>query len=151
IQFPRHFSRELAGWPLFILRRWRTSELRIVYTLANPDEDIDVSELRLRETVSKLGGRVTRIHRKHAWRYFPHVWRAYVSAGFYDVLEALQGQRSTYYIGELMSFSTVEHVVAYARDLVARYFTESRVAQVMQHVPARPRPREGGAPPRTAC
>jgi len=125
--FPNHFSRERAGWPVFMMRRWTGSGLRVFYTLARPGQSLDESEEHLRETVARLGGRVTGIHLRHAWRYFPHVSSEDLADGFYDALEGLQGQRSTYYVGELLSFATVENTTAYARDLVARCFVEPGV------------------------
>jgi hypothetical protein len=125
--FPGHCSPDHAGWPVFMLRRWRGSGLRTFYTLAKPNEDMDVSEARMRETVDRLGGKVTGVLRRHAWRYFPHVASADLAGGFYEALEGMQGQRSTYYAGELLSFATVEHVTAHARDLVSRWFLDHRV------------------------
>ena len=43
-------------------------------------------------------------------------------AGFYTRLEGLQGVRHTYHASEVLSFSCVEPVVAYAVDLVRRHF-----------------------------
>jgi hypothetical protein len=76
-----------------------------------------------RATAARMGGRITRLHTLHAWRYFPHVSSADMGAGFYPRLEALQGGRRTFYCGEILNFSCVEAVVAYARALVARHFT----------------------------
>ena len=58
---------------------------------------------------------------KH-WRYFPHVSTDNMGAGFYDDLEALQGEFHTYYCGEVMSFPLVELVAEYSRALIDEYF-----------------------------
>jgi hypothetical protein len=45
-----------------------------------------------------------------------------MASGYYDHLEALQGDRNTYFAGSLLSFETVEDVVAYSKRLVERFF-----------------------------
>jgi hypothetical protein len=57
------------------------------------------------------------------WRYFPHVQPDDFAAGYYRRLEALQGQRRTYYCGEILGFAAVETVVDYAGALVRRHFS----------------------------
>ncbi len=56
------------------------------------------------------------------WEYFPHVGTRALEQGFYDQVEALQGQRGVYYVGGTMSFETVEHSARYARTLVESHF-----------------------------
>ena len=45
-----------------------------------------------------------------------------MAAGYFDRIEALQGQQNTYYAGSLLSFETVEDAVAYSKKLVERFF-----------------------------
>ena len=42
--------------------------------------------------------------------------------GYYERLEALQGQRDTYYVGAIMNFELVESCIAYSKHLVRRHF-----------------------------
>ena len=56
------------------------------------------------------------------WQYFPHVLPAAAADRFYDKLEALQGQRHTYYASSALSFECVGNSVAYAKRLVANNF-----------------------------
>ena len=56
------------------------------------------------------------------WYYFPHVSSADYADGWYDKVEALQGERNTYYAGEVMSFGDMEETAEYSRDLVRRFF-----------------------------
>ena len=56
------------------------------------------------------------------WYYFPHVDSKDYADGWYDKVEAMQGQNSTYYAGEVMAFGDMEETAEYARDLVNRYF-----------------------------
>jgi hypothetical protein len=77
-------------------------------------------------TVEQLGGRVRAMPVTKRWRFFPHIGVDDMSAGYYSRLESLQGSRATYYCGELLAFSCVETVVAYARALVERHFAPLR-------------------------
>jgi hypothetical protein len=56
------------------------------------------------------------------WDYFPHVTVDDLRHGFYDRLEALQGQFNTFYCGGVAAFELVETVVQYSRLIVERYF-----------------------------
>lgn len=69
-----------------------------------------------------LAGRVVEFLHTQRWRYFPHVSSAAMRAGWYDDLEALQGTFHTLYTGEILSFTLVELIANYSRDLVARHF-----------------------------
>jgi hypothetical protein len=62
-------------------------------------------------------------------------------AGFYPKLESLQGARHTYYASEVLSFSCVEPVVAYATDLIRRHFGVDRAVRSV-----RPRRMTGARP-----
>jgi hypothetical protein len=44
------------------------------------------------------------------------------AAGWYDKVEAMQGQRCTYYAGEIMSFGDMDETCEYSRELVDRFF-----------------------------
>lgn len=56
------------------------------------------------------------------WAYFPHVDSAALAAGFYDQLDAIQGQHNTWFCGGLLGFETVHNTLAVAEDLVERHF-----------------------------
>ena len=60
-------------------------------------------------------------------RYFPRVSLADMASfdggpGWYDQVEALQGQNHTYLCHGVLSFELVERVARYARDLVEHRF-----------------------------
>ena len=63
-----------------------------------------------------------KIYRCDHWRYFPHVSSEDIVGGFYRDFERLQGNRRTWYTGELLAFPTVEHVVGYSRGMVDTHF-----------------------------
>ncbi|WP_435356769.1 FAD-dependent oxidoreductase [Emticicia sp. SJ17W-69] len=54
--------------------------------------------------------------------YFPHVLTTPMANGFYDNLEALQGQNNTFYIGGLMNFELVETIMNYSKHLIETNF-----------------------------
>jgi predicted NAD/FAD-dependent oxidoreductase len=100
-------------------------DIFVFYAYGGPGVDLRTVRENIAATVAapELGGRVeTFLHTQH-WRYFPHVDSAAMQAGFYDDLEALQGEFHTYYTGELLSFTLVELVAEYSRSLVDRHFT----------------------------
>jgi acyl carrier protein len=93
----------------------------------------------LEEDIETLGGQLVRGHGQRRWDFFPHVDLADVKEGYFDRLEALQGQCRTYYAGSLLSFELVECVIDHARDLVARHFM-----QASSGAPARARATRAG-------
>ena len=72
--------------------------------------------------MDKVGLGVKKTERIDDWYYFPHVDSKDYADGWYDKVEAMQGQNSTYYAGEVMAFGDMEETAEYARDLVNRYF-----------------------------
>jgi hypothetical protein len=107
-------------------RRWPNSDVRLFYVLGDGRAALEDTAERAAAMVRAAGGEVVAIHRTVGWRYFPHVSSADIAAGFYDRLEALQGVRRTFYVGELLSFGTVENVVAYSNALVESRFVSMR-------------------------
>jgi hypothetical protein len=62
-------------------------------------------------------------------------------AGAQEEVESLQGARHTFYASEVLSFSCVEPVVAFATDLVRRHFDGDRSERASpSRRPARPHP-----------
>jgi hypothetical protein len=122
---PKNFTRENLGKPMFYYRRYTDSNLITFYAFPTSRGDAGFEE-EVEKLVRRMGGNVRSIvHRRH-WRYFPHVSSAAMRAGFHTRMEALQGVRNTYYASEVLSFSCVEPVVAYAVDLADRHFGGAR-------------------------
>jgi hypothetical protein len=97
----------------------------VFYAYGGPGVDEATVRANIQTAVSNtaLGGEVEAfLHTQH-WRYFPHVDSPSMLGGFYDDLEALQGQFHTYYTGELLAFTLVELIYDYSRGLVDRFFT----------------------------
>ncbi len=116
------------GHPVAFHHRYDDSDVYLFYAYGAPGLGRDALESRLREDVARLGGRVEAVVAHRPWRYFPHAASADVADGYYGRLEALQGQRRTYYVGSLFNFELVEANVAYAHDLVARHFSRAEAA-----------------------
>lgn len=60
---------------------------------------------------------------QHKWQYFPHIddQQALLN-GYYDKLEALQGQKQTYYANSALSFECMGNCVGYAKKLIVDNF-----------------------------
>lgn len=106
-----------------LARGWATPEATVAYAYgaAGQAAPADLTP-QLEHTVHVLGGRLLGVEHQFAWRYFPHVGAELMATGYFDRLEALQGERNTFFSGSLLAFETVEDVVAYSRRLVERFF-----------------------------
>lgn len=117
--------------PWAITRQFEESTMMQFYTRLAPGDE-KRAEKRVRANieafVERLGGEVDKEEWQtyDRWPYFQHVTPEVMASGFYDRLEDLQGHRNTYYTGGLMNFELVEQIIAYGRDLVARYFPGER-------------------------
>jgi acyl carrier protein len=78
---------------------------------------------RLEERVAGIGGHLTEVLEVVAWPFMPHFRSEDVAAGIFDRLEKAQGEWRTYHAGSLLAFELIETTIAYARDLVRRFFT----------------------------
>jgi hypothetical protein len=110
---------------MFAYQRWPGRGLTCFYGFAAAGPDDGAARDAVGSLVARLGGRLRSTPITKHWRYFPHVCSPDMAAGYYSRLEALQGQRATYYCGELLALATVETTVDYSRALVQRYFKPS--------------------------
>jgi hypothetical protein len=112
------------GYPWEIMRPWPQADVGVFYTWGEPRLTKDAIVQHIRTEIGRVFpvARVGSVLRHVKWAYFPHVSAAALGDGYYDALEALQGQRSTYLTGGLPAFETVEHVVEYSYALVGRFF-----------------------------
>lgn len=116
---PENFTREQCGKPMFCYRRYADTGVVNLYSYRS-EGGLDDAEAQARAFVQRVGGTVREVLARRLFRYFPHVGSDSLQQGFYPRLEALQGTRQTFYAGEVMSFSCVEPVVAYAEQLAGR-------------------------------
>lgn len=111
------------GVTCMLARGWARPETTVAYAYGAEGEfSLEDIVSRLERDISDLGGTLVSIDRQFDWRYFPHFGPEDMSAGCFDRIEALQGEQNTYYAGSLLSFETVEDVVAYSKNLVERFF-----------------------------
>ncbi len=97
-----------------------SGNLFLSYAYGGPGIDQDIVRKNFEETVKHPNIGATRVEfiTTQRWDYFPHIDSETMRAGFYDELESLQGEFSTYYTGEVLSFTLVELILDYSRNLV---------------------------------
>ncbi|MEH2195503.1 MAG: FAD-dependent oxidoreductase [Nostoc sp.] len=113
------------GNPWFIAQQFADNDLIAFYTRLDSEDKITKKDVlqQIQNTVENLGAKVGDDYYTYdKWPYFPHVTSEAMQAGFYDRLEAMQGQRKTFYVGGLLNFELVETIVEYAKSLVEKNF-----------------------------
>lgn len=119
---PAHFQPAKKGHPLFWYRRYSDSDVYMFYVIADAGLDDTQVLANIKASASRLGGHVRELLTAVQWKYFPHVSPQAMRDGYFDRLVALQGCRNSYYIGELLNFSTVGLSAEYADHLVSERF-----------------------------
>ncbi len=71
--------------------------------------------------LAKKDGKENVIYEFQAY-YFPHIYSEDYAAGWYERVEAMQGENNTFYAGEIMSFGDMDETIEYSRDLIERFF-----------------------------
>lgn len=115
---------ETIGHITAIINREDTPGVWTSYQIAPLGASSDEVVSLLEEDVRRLGGHVESVIKQKRWNYFPHVKTQTLHDGFYERMEALQGERGTYYIGGIMNFESVENTCEYAEKLVGAYFQD---------------------------
>ena len=97
-----------------------------VYALRNHtgDEDVPYDKVMqmMDEDMAKVGFPIKEKLYAQEVYYCPHVSPKDYADGWYDKLEALQGNKNTFYAGEIISFGDMEDTCAASKDLVERFF-----------------------------
>ncbi len=119
---PSNFVPSRAGTPLFWHHRHSDSDVYTFYALAEGQSDDDLVR-GVADLVKRMNGALGTVHGITHWKYFPHVSPETMRAGFFDRVEALQGNRRTFYVGESLNFSTVGFASEHADAVVRRWFT----------------------------
>jgi predicted NAD/FAD-dependent oxidoreductase len=119
---PGNYTSTKKGHPVFWHFWHKDSNVYTFYTLADKSISDELAVQYTKEFIEKAGGSLEKVHIVKHWKYFPHVSAERFRNGFFDDVEALQGKRNTYYVGEVMNFSTVGFTAQYAQDLVERFF-----------------------------
>lgn len=120
---------ETRGHLMVFYHRWPDAgpQPLVTFTLRNHEGMEDVPFEEARDTtiadMAKSGLPVTKTERIDDWYYFPHVSSKDYADGWYDKVEAMQGENNTFYAGEVMAFGDMEETAEYSRDLVRRFFS----------------------------
>lgn len=121
---------ETLGHLMVFYHRWPDCgpQPLVTFTLRNHEKREDVPFEIARDTTLKdmeiSGLPVVKTERIDDWYYFPHVSSKDYADGWYDKVEAMQGQKNTFYAGEVMSFGDMEETAEYSRDIVSRFFAD---------------------------
>lgn len=124
------------GHPWIFGRQWDDSRLLLFY--ANVPHGTTEAAVRQQaeddcKVALEAGGSGTweGPHSYQHWpEYFPHVsiedMRDFqgTGEGWYDLVQALQGQQSTYWVHGVIAFELVEAIMEYAREVVEQHFPE---------------------------
>jgi hypothetical protein len=114
------------GEPYVVTRQFANNNLVSFYTRFNQNQPIAKEKIlennkRFAEKMS-LSPLPASYCTYTTWAYFPHVDAATMQAGFYDRLEALQGQQQIFYTGGLFAFELVECITGYSKALIHQHF-----------------------------
>lgn len=110
--------------PVFWSKRYDDLDWYAFYIPVQDASDEQIVD-ELNTFVQSLGGEVEEIQDVFLWRMFPHV-SIETSPTYIQDMWNLQGERRTYYIGEVFSFSLLPCVVDFAFDVAERIDVESR-------------------------
>jgi hypothetical protein len=119
---PDNFTPDRTGHPVFWYYRNTNQNVYSFYVLAGKDMSRETVMENLHTFVGKMGGSIEVVHEFVDWKYFPHINTKALSSGFYETLEKMQGERHTYYLGELLNFSCIGPTCSYAEDHIKKYF-----------------------------
>ena len=112
-----------AGCPTILLKPNRRSNLTISWAYGGAGVGPPQMEACLRREVLRMGGTFGGVLFTKAWLdYFPHVPAEELRANFHQRLDALQGRRRTFMVGEVFNLPLVSECVDWARYLVRRHF-----------------------------
>ena len=120
---------ERLGHAMVYYNRWQCLDRdcpATVYALANhtgdPEKEFDDVMKTMDEDMARVGFPIKEKHFAQEVYYCPHVSCEDYANGWYDKLEALQGNKNTYYAGEIISFGDMEDTCAASKDIIGRFF-----------------------------
>lgn len=121
-------SADYAGGVLFYYKHWENRNICMTYHLGHRSIGMQnfisqsIVEDQLRLDMAHIDRRVQAIHLHKIWKYFPHVTTQELAAGFYAKLDRLQGEKKTYYTGEIFNFASVGGSTNYSKFLINQFF-----------------------------
>ncbi len=153
------FNEKTVGKPWTVVQVWEQAS-RLLQVYSRVDTESEKSEEQTRnEVIANVEALLARMGAQPAgssprrkmlrrwrtydrWPYFGHVGPEEFRSGFYTKLEALQGQRYTYYTGGATTFEMVESIIRHAKHIAALVDEDLR-----RRFPARHRATLEPAPP----
>ncbi len=119
---PDNYSPSRAGHPVFWHHRHENTNTFTFYAMPKAKTKDEEVVKHAESLISSMGGTLIKVHGVTRWKYFPHVHQKEMEQGYFKKLERLQGQNHTYYVGELLNFSTVGLTSEYAQKLIKSIF-----------------------------
>ena len=120
----QHSTPETRGRLMIYSQPHVDRDLYLGWQLGTEEQAAALADM-LREDVERVGGRVTGIVHQEFWPdYFPQVDEQALRDGHFKELDALQGQRGTYYAGAMVDYELTGTAAAWAQALVERFFPE---------------------------
>jgi hypothetical protein len=99
----------------------RSGDLFVAYQYTDATTSGEVLDDLTQGDIRDLGGTLREVILRKTWNYFPHVKLQDLDADYYPRLNALQGQRGTYYLGGLFAFESTEHCTQFADFVVDQF------------------------------
>lgn len=87
------------------------------------DLPIKALKAQIDADLKQAGFKAERLFAYKQWQTFPHVTGAEIKNGFYDQVDARQGQHGIYFSGSLTCFPTLDKLTLYLSDFANRYFS----------------------------
>ncbi len=113
------------GQPFVVTRQFEDNDFVSIYTRGEVGQLPDKDKILANNAAfikKATGFDLCNYYTYNEFPYFPHVTHETMANGFYDQLEAIQGQKNTFYVGGLMNFELVETIVNYTKHLVETNF-----------------------------
>ncbi len=110
-----------VGHPWGISKMHRRNPAVLFYSTIEGEVDDGEVDRLIDQDILVMGGTAgERIARQKWDDYFPHLEAGALAQGWYERVEDRQGERGIWFAGGLMAFETVEPILAYSKELVAR-------------------------------
>ncbi len=94
----------------------------IFENMGDPEIPYDTCKETVLEDLKEMHNPAEKVHYEKDWYYFPHVDSKTYASGWYEKVEGMQGNKNTFYAGEVMSFGDMDETCEYSRELVDRFF-----------------------------
>lgn len=116
------------GHLMVYYRRWKGEEDQVITTYAlrkhkdTAEIPYETCKQMVLDDMKTCRCEVDKVIYEKSWYYFPHVFSEDYKNGWYDKVEAMQGQLGSYYAGEVMAFGDMDETAQYSKELVERFF-----------------------------